>query len=430
MSERLLIRNAALLLTLDPAAGSGPLGAVEGADLLIEDGRIAHLGPAVGLEPEVIDAAGCIVMPGFVDAHDHLWQSLIRGCAPCGNLYEWLDECVFAVAAAGVRAPEVYAAVRLSALGLIDSGVTTALDWSHAFDAAFADANLRALADSGLRYVFGYYGRDRPDVFDAVRAAHAQVDGDRFAALHVCAHPTLEAQAELNALAGLARELGAPFDVHLLENAAQRAEEPLRALANAGAIGPGLVAHHAIHLTDKEIAALGDAGARVSHNPMSNMRLASGVCPVARLRDAGVAIGLGLDGGAGDAPDAFANMRAAVGLQRAVSQDATVYPSPADALRLATLGGAEALGLDAEIGSLTPGKRADLLVLDAAWMNFAPRWDWPSQLVFGGQPRMVRDALVGGEPLKRNGELVGADVAQAVADAEEAARALQERLGR
>lgn len=430
MTSRLLIRNAALLLTLDPVVGSGPLGAVEGADLLVEDGRIAHLGPAIGPEMEVIDAAGCIVMPGFVDAHDHLWQSLIRGCAPSGGLYEWLDECVFAVGAAGVRAPEAYAAVRLSALGLIDSGVTTALDWSHAFDAAFADANLRALTDSGLRYVFGYYGRDRPDVFDAIRAAYAQIDGDRFAALHVCAHPTLEAQAELDALAGLARELDAPFDVHLLENAAQRAEEPMRALANAGAIRPGLVAHHAIHLTDEEIAALGAVGARVSHNPMSNMRLASGVCLVARLRGAGAAVGLGLDGGAGDAPDAFANMRAAVGLQRAVSQDAAVFPSPADALRMATLGGAEALGLDAETGSLAPGKRADLIVLDTAWMNFAPRWDWPSQLVFGGQPRMVRDVLVGGEALKRDGELVGADAAQAVADAEEASRALQERLGR
>ncbi|MCE2470270.1 MAG: amidohydrolase family protein, partial [Dehalococcoidia bacterium] len=147
-------------------------------------------------------------------------------------------------------------------------------------------------------------------------------------------------------------------------------------------------------------------------------------------RDAGVAVGLGLDGGAGDAPDAFANMRAAVGLQRAVSQDAAAFPRPADALRMATLGGAEALGLETQTGSLTPGKRADLIVLNAGWMNFAPRWDWPSQLVFGGQPRMVRDVLVGGEALKRNGELVGVDVAQAVADAEEASRALQERLGR
>ena len=430
MSGRLLVRNAGLLLTLDSAVGSGPLGAVEGADLLIEEGRIAHLGPAIGPEMEVIDAAGGIVMPGFVDAHDHLWQSLIRGCAPCGGLYEWLDECVFAVAAAGVRAPEAYAAVRLSALGLIDSGVTTVLDWCHAFDTAFADANLRALDDSGLRYVFGYYGRDRPDVFDAIRAAHAQVDGDRFAALHVCSHPTLGAQAELDALAGLAHSLGAPFDVHLLENAAQRTDDPVRALANAGAIGPGLVAHHAIHLTGDEIAALGAAGARVSHNPMSNMRLASGVCPLPQLHAAGVKLGLGLDGGANDAPDAFANLRAAIGLQRAVSQDATAFPRPADALRMATLGGAEALGLDAEIGSLTPGKRADLIILDPSWMNFAPRWDWPSQLVFGGQPRMVRDVLVGGEPLKCDGELVTADVAQAVADAEEASRALQQRLGR
>ena len=418
--ERLLIRRAALLVTVDPELGAGPLGTMEQADVLIEGGVIVGLGR--GLESAgatVVDATGRIVMPGFVDAHDHLWQSLIRGCRTDGDVLEWLDDCVFAVERAGLSEEEVRAGVRLSTLGLV-----------HSFSPDFARGNLAALGDSGLRHVYGYYGSERPETVEDIRRVAALVGANGLTGLHVCAHPTIGQVAALRGLAGLAGEVAARFDVHLLETAAQREERPMQALAEAGALGPDLVAGHAIHLSDDEIAALGEAGASVTHNPLSNMRLASGIAPVPQLRDAGVRLGLGLDGGTNDVPDMFATMRAAVGLQRARSLDPRIYPGPADAVRLATMGGAEVLGLADIVGSLTPGKQADLIVLDPSWPGFAPRWDWPSQLVFGSGPQMVEAVYVGGRALMRGGNLVGVDAAEVTAAATAASTALQERMGR
>ena len=429
--ERLLLRGAALLITVDPELGAGPLGTLEHADVLIEAGVITGVGHDLdGAGATVVDATGRIVMPGFVDAHDHLWQSLIRGCRTDGSVLEWLDDCVFAVARAGLSEADVHAGVRLSTLGLVHTGVTTVLDWSHSLSPDFARGNLAALAESGLRHVYGYYGNERPDTLTDIRRVAGLVGAGGLAGLHVCAHPTFEQVAALRELADLATELGASFDVHLLEAAAQRDERPVEALEQAGALGPGLVADHAVHLNDVEIAALGKAGAAVTHNPLSNMRLASGIAPVPQLREAGVRLGLGLDGGTNDVPDMFATMRAAVGLQRARSLDPRIYPGPADALRLATMGGAEVLGLADTVGSLTPGKQADLIVLDPAWPGFAPRWDWPSQLVFSAQPQMVEAVYVGGRALMRDGRLVGVDTAEVTAAATAASFALQERMGR
>lgn len=429
--ERLLIRRAALLVTVDPELGHGPLGTLEHADVLIDQGVIVGVGhdlEATGAT--VVDVSGRIVMPGFVDTHDHLWQSLIRGCRTDGNVLEWLNDCVFSVAGAGLSEDEVRAGVRLSTLGLVHTGVTTVLDWSHSFTPAFVRGNLAALAESGLRHVYGYYGNERPETLEDISRVAALVGPQGLVGLHVCSHPDITQVAALRGLAEVAAGLGARFGVHLLEAAAQREDRPVEALVKAGAMGPSLVADHAVHLDDDEIAALGEADAAVTHNPLSNMRLASGIAPVPKLREAGVRLGLGLDGGTNDVPDAFATMRAAVGLQRARSLDPQIYPGTADAIRLATMGGAEVLGLAETIGSLTPGKQADLIVLDPAWLGFAPRWDWPGQLVFSAQPQMVESVYVGGRALMRGGRLLGVDAAEVTAAATAASVTLQRRIGR
>ncbi len=429
--DRLVIRGAALLVTVDPELGHGPLGTLENADVLIDGGVIVGVGhdlEAAGAT--VVDASGRIVMPGFVDAHDHLWQSLIRGCRTDGNVLEWLDDCVFAVARAGLSEDEARAGVRLSTLGLVRTGVTTVLDWSHSFTPAFVRGNLAALAESGLRHVYGYYGNERPETLEDISRIASLVGLGGLAGLHVCSHPDIAQVSTLRGLAEVAARLGARFDVHLLESATQREERPVEVLVQAGAMGPGLVADHAVHLSEDEIETLARAGAAVAHNPLSNMRLASGIAPVPQLRDAGVRLGLGLDGGTNDVPDTFASMRAAVGLQRARSLDPRVYPGTADAIRLATMGGAEVLGLGDVVGSLTPGKQADLIVLDPTWPGFAPRWDWLSQLVFSAQPQMVEAVYVGGRALMRDGRIVGVDVAEVTAAATAASVALQGRMGR
>ena len=184
----------------------------------------------------------------------------------------------------------------------------------------------------------------------------------------------------------------------------------MASLQQANAFGGKLLAAHVIHVSPEEMETLARYDVRVAHNPLSNMRLASGIMRLGEMRTRGIKVGLGLDGGTNDSADAFANMKAAVGLQRALARNASVYPSVAEVLRMATMGGAEVLDMQGSIGSLTPGKKADLILINPNATNFAPRWDWPSQLVFNGQPSNVEYVFVGGKVRKAGGVVL--DVAQ------------------
>jgi 5-methylthioadenosine/S-adenosylhomocysteine deaminase len=429
--ERVLIRGASLALTMDSQVGEGPLGVMEDADVLLERGRIAAVGQALpgGRNTRVIDAHGKIVLPGFVDLHTHLWQSLIRGCGTDQELNGWLARCVRPLFDSPISGADAYAGVRLSALDEIATGVTTVVDWSHAFNADFARGNLRALGDSRLRFVFTYFARNDPSVFDEIRRVKREViDPSPRAGLHVGSHPSLSNLAALAAASRLARELGAPLDVHLSESPADRAEGQMDALRQAGALRPGLLAAHAIHLTGAELDELAANDVRVAHNPLSNMRLASGVIRIDEMHRRDIKVGLGLDGGTNDTSDMFSDMRAAVGLQRATSFDPARYPTPADALVMATRGGAQALGMDREIGSLTPGKKADLQILNPNAVNFAPRVDWVSQLVFNGRPSNVEWVFVDGRVLKRTGRLSATGTDHVIRAAQRAADRVKEWL--
>jgi 5-methylthioadenosine/S-adenosylhomocysteine deaminase len=425
---RVLVRHASLLVTMDATVGAGPLGVVEDGDLLFAADTIVAVGRDLHApDARVVDATGKIVLPGFVDTHNHLWQSLIRGCGTDKELLAWLEACVYPLGRVTTEA-DAYAAVRLSTLDLIATGVTTVADWSHAFSPGFVQGNLRALDDSGLRYVFVPW-TTAANADDIRRVKKEWVDRRPRAGFQVASHPAPALRDDLAAAARLSRELGVPLNVHLLESPRQRAEGPLRLLAAAGALGPPLVVNHAIHVTDDEIATLSALGVRVTHNPLSAMRLASGVIRLPELRAAGVRVGLGLDGGTNDTSDMFATMRAAVGLQRARALSPDVYPTVADVLRMATIEGAAILDLADRVGSLSPGKKADLVVLDPGAVNFAPRTDWLAQIVFNGQPANVEAVVVDGRVLKAGGRLVGVSAPAAVAAAEAAARRIHRARG-
>ncbi len=420
-----LIRNAALIITMDPAVGAGPLGLLEDSDLLLTGDTIAAIGPGLRTRGDTIDATGKIVLPGFVDVHNHLWQSLIRGCGTDLDLLGWLEDCTSAFKRLAYTESDIAAGVRLSTLDLITTGVTTVVDWSPAWSPEFVRGNLRALDESGLRFVFAYVGStDRKDIEHIRRIKRQMIAPNPRATLQVGAHPSTDKRwlAELTAMSELARELDVALHVHLLENFKQRKEQPMRALKRADALGANLLAAHAIHLTAQEIATLAKHEVRVAHNPLSNMRLASGIIPLPELHAAGIKVGLGLDGGTNDTSDMFNTMRAAVGLQRATSRRPDVFPTVIDVLRMATIGGAEVLDLDTQIGSLTPGKKADVIILDPSRVNFAPQVEWLSQIVFNGQPGNVEWVVVDGRPLKARGRLVDVDPAAIVREAEEAAR--------
>ena len=323
-----------------------------------------------------------------------------------------------------------YAGARLGTLDVISGGVTTVTDWSHAFNADFARGNLRALQDSRLRFVFVYGANRQPATLAEIRRVKREsIDPDPLERLEVGVHPTAENYDNTVAAQRLAEELGVPLNVHLHESPADPATGQLDALRRAGALRPALVTDHTVQMTDAELDELAAHDVRVAHNPLSNMRLASGIARVPDMHARNMKVGLGLDGGADDGSDMFADMKAAVGLQRAVSHDPARFPTPPDVLRMATLGGAEVLGLDGAIGSLTPGKQADLQVINPAELDFAPQLDWVSQLVFNGQPANVKWVFVAGRALKRDGRVIG-DQARVIADAQAASDRIQKLLGR
>lgn len=431
-SSKTLIRGAALILTMDPTVGTGELGVIENADILLDGDKIAKVGKNLQESgTQVVDATGKIVMPGFVDVHNHLWQSLIRGCGTDKNLIDWLDACVFPLFNSNITITETeaYAGVRLSTLDLINTGITTTVDWSHAFSPQFVRGNIRALSDSGLRFVFAHLGNADPAVIaDMKLVKQTLIDPNSRAAFQVASHPSDALRSDLIAMSKLAKELGVKLHVHLLENIAQREEKTFDVLKEANALGPDLLGAHGIHLTDKEIGILAEHDVRILHNPLSNMRLASGVIRLPELKQAGVQVGLGIDGGTNDTSDMFNDMRAALGLQRAVSLQTGIFPRVADVLRMATVDGAKLLDMFDRIGSLTPGKKADLIIINPGNVNFAPSFEWVNQIVFNGQPVNVEWVFVDGRSLKRKGKLVDVDPETIMGAAQKAATRIRHDL--
>ncbi|MFC9292875.1 amidohydrolase family protein [Streptomyces sp. NPDC057011] len=421
-----VLRNAALVLTMDPTlGGDGPLGTLANADVLMRDGAVAAVGRRLPVPQgtQVIDAAGKLVMPGFVDVHTHLWQSSMRGGCADRDLFGWLADCNWTTFSR-IPAADMYRFVRLGALDSVQSGVTTLVDWVDALPYDTTAQYVRALADTGVRFTYAMFQGEREAAL-IPRVKRELLDPVPLASAQVATHAARAIQG-LNRLHWeIARDLGVMLNSHVLERSEQRADDPIGVLTDIGALGPRLLMNHAIHLSDDEIAAIAAHDVRVSHCPLSNMRLASGIMRLPDLARHGVKAGLGQDGGTNDTSDFFALMKTAIGLQRARSLDASVFPQVHDVLRIATLGGAEAIGMADRVGSLTPGKLADVIVIDPAALNFAPRFDWVGQLVFNARPENVQAVFVNGRPLKLDGRLVNVEPDRVVREAEAAAGRLR-----
>jgi len=429
---KVILRNAALVITADPKLGEGALGVIENGDVLFENDQIVKVGQNI-TDPDatVIDVTGKMVLPGFVDTHNHLWQSLIRGCGADKNVGGWIGECT-----ATLKRPDIideksaYATVRLSTLDVIATGVTTVVEWTHSYTPGWTNGSLRALEESGLRYVFAYYisvgGEQR--IADIKCVKETVIDPNPVAYMQIGGHPTRSRIERLIVAADLAQELKVPLNVHLLENIEDRDDEPIKVLEDAGAFKPTLIVNHAVHLTDDEITFLAEKDVRVAHNPLSNMRLASGIMRFPDMHKAGMKIGLGLDGGTNDTSDMFATMKTAVGLQRALLLKADVSPTLEEILLAATMGGAQVLGMEDTIGSLTPGKQADIIVLKTDTVNFAPHWHPINQIVLNGRPSNVEYVFVNGRALKVKGKLLGVPEKEIVQAAEQAVQRIKDLL--
>ncbi len=446
----LLIENATVV-TMDPAGRVLPGGA-----LAIEGPRIravyrAGERPA---EPPArrLDARGRVVLPGLVNAHTHLFQTLIRGVYERLGFLEWLRRIYHT---GRVLEPEDCLQGALVGLAeAVQSGVTTVVD--HHFlnrTPELADATIEGFRCVGVRGVLARCimdvgGLAPPDVIEAPEAGlracddllarhRADVAAGRLAIWTgpntppINASPALVRETHAFAAArgiGVSSHVAEAASVVEATRAAHGAEGVVDLFARLGALGPRLLAAHAVHLAPREVRLLADAGASVAHNPVSNGFLGDGIAPVTDLLAAGVNVALGTDGAASNnSQDMFEVMKVAALFQRARTQDPAALP-PETVLRLATINGARALGLDAEIGSLEPGKRADLAIVDLSSLHHCAVHDVLSHLVFTARAADVRTVLVDGRVVLEEGVLQTVDAEAVRAAGQARGEALVRRL--
>ncbi|MGH7905406.1 MAG: amidohydrolase family protein [Candidatus Binataceae bacterium] len=415
-----------------------------GGEIWIDGNQLTYVGAqppdmAAPAEAEVIDGREKVALPGFINAHHHLFMTLLRGLSPDSRLPQWLASCI-RPAGPHLRPEDLYLAARLGLAECVDSGVTSTMDWaSNLHTTEHAAAILEAMRDSGARVHFAYgpsSARGMWDYelhvneFEEIRARYF-ANGDWAGRIRLWAGlggPENRAENLFREEFSLARQYGLGVHIHLREIAGQPPDNIVERMEKWGVLGPHLLLAHAIHLDDGELDLLGRTGTRVSYNALSNMRLGSGICRVVEMRRRQIGVALGLDGSAcNDNSDFFALMRAGLGLQRARHERADCL-TVTDILSMATADGAHCLG-DDDVGVLEAGKKADLILLDCDACNFAPVNDFVSQTVLCGQPRNVDTVIVDGRILKRRGELQGIDMNQLIGKCREASKRLLSEAG-
>jgi 5-methylthioadenosine/S-adenosylhomocysteine deaminase len=420
---------------------------VEG-DVSIRDGRIAAIGSTL-TDPHdrVIDARGGYVLPGFIQTHIHLCQTLFRGFADDLPLMDWLRTRVWPMEAA--HTPDTLrAATRLATTELLSSGTTAVLTMETVHD---TDVVFETVAASGLRATIGKCMMDFDaqvpkrlqettraslDESLAIRARWDGAEGGRLRAAFAPRFAVSCSRELLEAVAGLADEHHALVHTHASESREEIAIvrqisgglSNLEYLASLRLASPHLCAAHCVWADDRDQQILADHDVKVMHCPGSNLKLGSGIAPVPEMRARGITVSLGADGAAcNNRLDMFEEMRLAAVLQ-AMRQHPGVLPAR-DVLWMATRAGARTLGLDAEIGSLEAGKRADLIVVDRDRPSLAPGPDPYSTLVYAARGNDVRTSIVDGEVLVNDFVPLRVDPAEVAVEARAAARRLAVRAG-
>ena len=388
---------------------------LERHSLTIRDGRILEILPSTRARDKyapatVHDLPGHVLIPGLINAHTHAAMSLMRGLADDMPLMRWLNEHIWPAESRWVGEEFVADGSRLAVAEMLRGGTTCFSDMYF-----FPEVTGQVAAHAGIRAVLGLIVLDFPTVYaDAAEgylARGLQVHDEFRSHPHVgtafAPHaPYSVSNAPLERIRVLADELEIPIHMHVHETAdevrqalGRTGQRPLARLHQLGLVSPALNAVHMTQLQADEIERLAAAGAHVIHCPESNLKLASGFCPVARLLKAGVNLALGTDGAASNNDlDMFGEMRSAALLAKGVAGDATTLPA-ARALRMATLNGAKALGIDNDTGSLTTGKWADVVAVDLSGIEGQPVHHPISQLVYATSRHQVSHVWVAGRPL-------------------------------
>jgi 5-methylthioadenosine/S-adenosylhomocysteine deaminase len=415
-----LLVSGGVVLTVDPADDVYAPGAVA-----IDGSRIVAVGPDADIRSryagrEVVDATGLVVMPGLVNTHTHAPMVLFRGLADDLALGDWLHTYIFPAEARAVSPEFVRAGARLAALEMIESGTTTFTDMYY-----FEEEIAKVAREAGLRGVLGETVIEFPSP-DARTPAEGLARAERFmrewqgddlVTPTVAPHSmyTLDA-GSLQASRALANRFGAPLLIHLAETEGEvegsektHGRSPVSYLDSLGFWTGRTVAAHAVWVTPRDIAVLAARHVAVSHNPESNMKLASGAAPVTDLRAEHVTVGLGTDGAASNNDlDMFEAMRQASFLQKLRTRDPRAITAR-EAVAMATIEGARALGLDERLGSLEAGKRADLITVSMAAARQTRMYDPFSHLVYVTRGDDVRTVIVNGRLLMRDRRVLTLD---------------------
>ncbi|MGW4751014.1 amidohydrolase family protein [Streptomyces chartreusis] len=439
MTNRTVLRGGHVL-SMDPDIGDLPQG-----DVLIEDGRIAAVRPEISADAEVLDMTGRIVIPGFVDTHRHTWEASIRNVAPDATLDDYFVDILDTFAP--LYTPEdVYAANLAGALECLNAGITTLVDWSHINNSPeHPDAAIRGLAESGIRaqYAYGSANTSLADYWFESKIAIPGDDVRRIRGKYFASDDGLLTMAlatrgpgfclndVVTAEWALARELDIPITVHVAMGRLAGRFGMVKQLNDLGLLGADTTYIHCCYLSEEEWRMVADSGGTVSIAPQVELQMGHGWPPVMTAVEYGLRPSLSIDVVTTVPGDMFTQMRAAFGAERArVNADCWKANMPVpdtmltarQMLEFATLNGAHVAGVEDRTGSLTPGKRADVVAVDATALNVAPVHDAAAAVTLSADVSNVDTVIVDGVIRKRDGRLV--------ADVDRARRLVQESRDR
>jgi 5-methylthioadenosine/S-adenosylhomocysteine deaminase len=438
MTQSILIKSGTVV-TMDES------NSVVRGDVLIREGRIAEIGERLDVTAdETIDAEGCAVLPGFVQTHIHLCQTLFRGAADDLSLIDWLKKRVWPMEAA--HTPEsIRASARLGIAELIKGGTTCALTMETV---RHTEEVLKVVAESGFRATVGKCMMDKGDgvpdqlqerTRDSIDESVALIEkwhGEANGRIRCCFAPRFAISCTRELLlevAGLAREHNVMIHTHASENKKEceivESESGQRNIAYLNALGISgshVVLAHCIHLDTEEMEMLTRTRTNVAHCPSSNLKLGSGLARVAEMLARQIPVSLGADGAAcNNRLDMFTEMRTAALLQK-LAHGPEMLPATR-VLQMATIDGARALGLDSKIGSIEVGKRADVAVVDLHQVHSSPANDVVSALVYSAQTSDVRTTIIDGRVVMRDHQLLTLNESDVISEANREAEALRER---
>ena len=426
MVDRLLLRGGHVL-TVDPEIGDLPNG-----DVLIEGDTIAAVAPNLDADAEVVDATGKIVIPGFIDTHRHTWEAAIRGSAPNATLDDYFVE-ILDTFAPHYRPEDVYASNLAGSLECINAGITTLVDWSHINNTPeHPDAGIRGLQETGIRaqYAYGSANTSLADYWNESKIAIPGDDVRRVRDTYFSSDDGLITMAlatrgtgfciddVVKAEWGLARELGIPITVHVAMGRLAGRFAMIKALERLNLLGPDTTYIHCCYFSDEEWRLVADSGGMISIAPQIEAQMGHGWPPIMKAVEYGLRPSLSIDVVTTAPGDMFTQMRSAFGCERArVNEIAwkanTEVPetmlTARQMLEMATINGARVAGVEDRAGSLTPGKKADVVLIDAGALNVAPVIDPVAAVTLSADVSNVDTVIINGVVRKRDGKLL-ADV--------------------